>query len=639
MTTSYPSNKQTIPNYSGTAAMSDIDHAGWHGLTNDTVMAIEDVLGTTAGTSVLKNFNAGDFCAKSSDIPPGLAKATSDEIDIGTDDSKFITPNGIYNAKLFPKNIHGIYCIGDSITHAGTYESQLETLLGSDYWKVYNRGVNAEYSELILNRIGTDVLSNQDAEYVVVMAGVNDMQFGLSAATVEANLQAMYTACHNAGLKVISVNITPFKGVATWDITKQGVLDTINYWIAHTATNIDYYVDAWTLLVDPDVAYTLLPAYDDGSHIHPTTAGYQQIANAIYNNTTWVKGDLGKIDPSYTEPQYPRPNILINENMNIWQNGTTFTNPGVGAITSDHWMTTFQTDSGTPPTNIIHSKVALSPNNVFKSLNCYQIDVDGAGSGYGVNSYYGISQKIENGVRNYCGAGRNVTISFYGRSTISNKKVAMNFFKIYGTGGSPTSAEQILFGKVVTLDSLWKKYTVTLELDSIANKTFGTNNDDQLWFILSTQWGSTRGTDWFSGADAEGWGGSGVIQLTQFKIEEGETATDFVNKDKNTELLECFRFHEEGYINGCYKQNSTSERYGISASYKATKRITPTTVIYQSSATLSTPNKMDVAGSEVTGTVLASGDKQFYAYTTNDVGGTGAWYTLSGYYVSDCEFA
>ena len=67
-TTTYPASRQTIPTYAGTALQGDIDHADWHDLTNKTVIAIEDVLGTTSGTSVLKNLTAGQFAISSSDI-------------------------------------------------------------------------------------------------------------------------------------------------------------------------------------------------------------------------------------------------------------------------------------------------------------------------------------------------------------------------------------------------------------------------------------------------------------------------------------------------------------------------------------------------------------------------------------------
>jgi hypothetical protein len=64
MATTYPSVKQTFLNPSGTSLLSSPDHAGLHSDVNDTVEAIQDAVGTTAGTNVLKDFVAGNFPAR-----------------------------------------------------------------------------------------------------------------------------------------------------------------------------------------------------------------------------------------------------------------------------------------------------------------------------------------------------------------------------------------------------------------------------------------------------------------------------------------------------------------------------------------------------------------------------------------------
>lgn len=61
MTSVYPGALSSFTNPSGTNALNSPDHAGQHSDINDTVEAVQSVLGTTAGTSVLKNFQAGDF--------------------------------------------------------------------------------------------------------------------------------------------------------------------------------------------------------------------------------------------------------------------------------------------------------------------------------------------------------------------------------------------------------------------------------------------------------------------------------------------------------------------------------------------------------------------------------------------------
>jgi len=61
LSTSYPTTKQTFTDPSGTQTLASPDHAGLHTDMNDTVEAIQDTIGTTAGTNVLKDFSAGQF--------------------------------------------------------------------------------------------------------------------------------------------------------------------------------------------------------------------------------------------------------------------------------------------------------------------------------------------------------------------------------------------------------------------------------------------------------------------------------------------------------------------------------------------------------------------------------------------------
>ena len=56
----------------------------------------------------------------------------------------------------------------------------------------------------------------------------------------------------------------------------------------NTAINVDYRIDAFTVLQDPDVPYALLPAYDGGDHLHMTTAGYDTLGANIYRGVTWT---------------------------------------------------------------------------------------------------------------------------------------------------------------------------------------------------------------------------------------------------------------------------------------------------------------------------------------------------------------
>ncbi|KKP94780.1 MAG: Lipolytic protein G-D-S-L family [Candidatus Moranbacteria bacterium GW2011_GWD2_36_12] len=154
---------------------------------------------------------------------------------------------------------HQIYSMGDSLSN-NTYETSLETLLGTS-WNVNSYGVGGNTTTQMLARFSSDVVV-ADAEYVVVLGGINDVLASISAATIESNLQAMYTAAHNNGSKVVAVTITPFKTHTSWTSGFQTVVDTVNTWIMNTATDVDYKIDAYSALENPSVPDTLLASYD-----------------------------------------------------------------------------------------------------------------------------------------------------------------------------------------------------------------------------------------------------------------------------------------------------------------------------------------------------------------------------------------
>lgn len=181
---------------------------------------------------------------------------------------------------------HQIYCLGDSLTF-GTGSGdmgmvdRLRVLLGN-VWKVNNNGIAGNNTAQMLARLQTDILSYENAEYVFVWGGINDVYQDVPVATTEANLQAIYTAIAATGAKVVSLNVTPSKSSATWTAGRQVATDAINAWIAGTATGIDYKIDVYTLVEDPATPDTLLPLYDAGDGLHLQQDGYFAVANAVY---------------------------------------------------------------------------------------------------------------------------------------------------------------------------------------------------------------------------------------------------------------------------------------------------------------------------------------------------------------------
>lgn len=80
MAITYPGTIDVLTNPAGTQTLSSLDHALQHSNVNDGIEAIEAVLGTTGGTSVLKNFSAGQFAAKNNNDTFGSPTVTGGTI-------------------------------------------------------------------------------------------------------------------------------------------------------------------------------------------------------------------------------------------------------------------------------------------------------------------------------------------------------------------------------------------------------------------------------------------------------------------------------------------------------------------------------------------------------------------------------
>ena len=255
---------------------------------------------------------------------------------------------------------HQIYAIGDSLTLNGGMETQLDTLLGSN-WHTNNSGVGGNTTTQMLTRFPSDVLGVGNAEYVVIWGGINDINQDRTDTFIEANLQAMYDLAYAAGLKVIAVNITPFKGNGIWTAGRQATADAVNAWIANTAIRVDYRVDAYTLLEDPGTPDTLLAAYDSNDHLHLSAAGYAAVGSAVHTAATWTPlAGVGEVLGGQ---------VVINGDMGDTTGWTTGTQWSIGTGKASH-------ASGAGSLNLFRA-ITNTPGGLYKA----SMDVDSATSG------------------------------------------------------------------------------------------------------------------------------------------------------------------------------------------------------------------------------------------------------------------
>jgi len=162
---------------------------------------------------------------------------------------------------------------------SGNVESQYAHWLMETHpdWQVLNRGVDGERSDQIRARFARDV-AQAAPDLVVIIAGVNDVYQGRSAASVERELEAMYEAAAAAKIVVVAGSIIPYN-TATAD--QNARMREVNDWIRGYAARHDAgmeFCDTREAVAAPGQPDRLVSSPDD---LHPSPGGYKLMAEAL----------------------------------------------------------------------------------------------------------------------------------------------------------------------------------------------------------------------------------------------------------------------------------------------------------------------------------------------------------------------
>lgn len=142
-------------------------------------------------------------------------------------------------------------------------------------WTVLNRGVRGQRTDQIRARFDYDVLQTKP-QVLILLAGINDLYQGYPPEWVQENLQGMYEAAAQAGIRVMACTILPYD-LATPEIEQR--LKMVNAWIREYAAGHGLgFCDTYEAVSDPFRPGKLAGTYDG---LHPDLATYRVMGETI----------------------------------------------------------------------------------------------------------------------------------------------------------------------------------------------------------------------------------------------------------------------------------------------------------------------------------------------------------------------
>lgn len=142
-----------------------------------------------------------------------------------------------------------------------------------------------------LARFDRDVISHAGVRWLVVLEGINDIGTGndarkkgesfASAAEIIAGLEQVVERAHVHGIRVMGGTILPFaKNKNYWTAETEADRQAVNAWI-RTSGRFDAIIDFDAALRSSEEPDQLKKELDCGDHLHPSIAGYAEMARVI----------------------------------------------------------------------------------------------------------------------------------------------------------------------------------------------------------------------------------------------------------------------------------------------------------------------------------------------------------------------
>lgn len=142
-------------------------------------------------------------------------------------------------------------------------------------WTILNRGINGQRTDDILARFHRDVLQEKP-DYVIVLAGVNDIYEGRPLQSIQRNLLEIYEHIAQAGIVPVAATVLPYNTASKSDSSR---IRELNSWIKNAAKSLGIlFADTHEAVADPDNPDRLRGTPDG---LHPDVSAYRSMAQCL----------------------------------------------------------------------------------------------------------------------------------------------------------------------------------------------------------------------------------------------------------------------------------------------------------------------------------------------------------------------
>ena len=141
------------------------------------------------------------------------------------------------------------------------------------------------------SRFDRDALDKPGVRWIILLEGINDIggsgyawdaKDKVSPQQLIDGMKALIARAHARQVKIYGATLTPYGGNG-WpyhSVAGEQTRQAVNDWIRHSGA-FDGVVDFDLAIRDPAAPDRMLPAYDSGDHLHPGSAGYKAMAQAV----------------------------------------------------------------------------------------------------------------------------------------------------------------------------------------------------------------------------------------------------------------------------------------------------------------------------------------------------------------------